>query len=95
MRDRVLVCNGCGQVLNPFDYVLSLAESETRLFDNLNRMRQEGNRLHVELERLKRQTKVFKKAKVSQKPKPPEPAKNQTDAKGALADIKNLLNTTE
>jgi outer membrane murein-binding lipoprotein Lpp len=57
---RVLTCQKCGKVIDPYVYVLLWANKETALFSNIKQLTFEQNRLEQSNEKLKKEAQALK-----------------------------------
>ena len=51
-KDREVRCRACGAVVDPFDWMLSVARKETQLADNVKALRQEEKERRQNIEKL-------------------------------------------
>lgn len=51
-KERVVRCRTCGAVVEPFDWMLSVAKKETQLADNVKALRQEERQRRQNIEKL-------------------------------------------
>lgn len=93
---RVVACIECGQLLDAFDYLHSVAQKEIRLFEQLNRLRKEESDLTQKVEALRNEERNLKaRLKTAHKkqaePNPKQPVLEKKDKQRCLAEIKQAL----
>lgn len=93
---RIINCQQCGKVVDPYDYVLALASKEARLFASLAQLKKEQQELMATREKLKndvRNAKARLKA-VHQRDALPDAQTlgvEKKDRQSCLNDIKEKL----
>ena len=95
---RVLSCQKCGKVIDPYDYVLLWAGKETALFSNIKQLTNEQNRLELastalkkEVQTLKAQIKRLKEKAGSLEGNNSQVVSDKRTAKDCLSEIKGAL----
>lgn len=97
---RVLTCQKCGKVIDPYDYVYLWAKKETVLFSNIKQLRFEQSRIEQGNEKLKKEAQSLKaqikraKESLDKLEKQPVSKKNKTeqvDISSCLSEIRERL----
>lgn len=93
---RILNCQQCGKVVEPYEYVLALANKENRLLASLAQLKQEQQELMATREKLKNDVRNAKaRLKAAHKrdamPDAQNPGVEKKDRQSCLDDIREKL----
>jgi len=87
---RQLSCEKCGKVIDPYEYVAFMANSENRLSVSVNLLKKEERALQEKIEALKREHKNLK-ARVNTASKAVKPVSKKKSSFNGFAEIKESL----